>query len=113
MKEIEVHSWCDWDHPTRVPADIEVQVSINGSKARVLDLCADHDLLLAALFQQGASVTDIPEPRAARAGGRRPMPGPHLCPICDSEHASRNAMTKHLRSAHQTSIKELAERGQG
>jgi hypothetical protein len=108
MKEIIVRPWCDGGHDNaggRIEAVIERTITVNGSNPRVLDLCATHDRWLMDMVEAGG----VAPTATPRVGGRRKIEGPHICPLCQGEHASRNALTKHVRSTHQTSVKELEQ----
>jgi len=103
VKEVEVRAWCDWAHQGREPAVIEVRVAINGSKFKVLDLCADHDMLLAAVFERGGTIPDsAPVPLEP---GTLPRDGT-TCPECGMVCASRSALGQHLKRMHERAIRD-------
>lgn len=102
MKEIEVRAWCDWVHPDRIPAVIEVRVAVNGGVEHVMDLCADHDMLLAAVMERASPI------RPEQSGLPVLPPFSSTCPHpeCGFESISRQALSSHLKRMHGNGIRD-------
>lgn len=102
MKEVTVHSWCDWNHSSadgRIPAEVERIITLNGGNPVVVDLCTAHARLLSDLVEAGSSVADQPVD---------PVVAERTCPDCRMVCASRSALGQHTRKMHGKGLREYA-----
>lgn len=128
MKEITVVGYCDHDHESRVRSTVERTLSVDGSKPVALDLCDEHDALVKQMLDmmdRGVVVKGAPKKRASSgqhrasgAGGSGtyheptgvvpPLEGPHVCPECGFESATRGALGQHLTTKHEKGFRDYA-----
>lgn len=119
MKEVTIVGYCDGDHDQRMRSAVERVLTVDGSKPVTLDLCDEcdgsiRDLLV--LMESGSVVTGKRQrkSRAATPPARPvgvtapPRGGPHICPECQFESASRGALGQHLLHTHQKGFRDYS-----
>ena len=138
-REVIIVRWCDGVHEQPEQAVVEHQVSIDGRKTRVIDLCSvcedtfapierlvDRGVLAAKMepVSRPVKVRTRTPPRQEQAGSSdglsidRPWPCPFAPPHGDCAHPgspNRSAWGSHLRTVHSIGLHEgdamLAEQG--
>jgi hypothetical protein len=118
MKEVTVIGFCDGDHEERIRSIVERTIAIDGSKPVMLDLCETCDKIIEGmliLMEHGAVVKGGSKKSSSGGGGSRtssskptgaafktsiPFEGPHICPECQFESVSRQALGQHLSVKH-------------
>ena len=112
-REALILKFCDGDHDpdARVTATVERVIAVDHSHPMMLDLCEACDAqfvqVVVDLMERGIPESMIHKQKYGRGMGRPPKetPGPHICPLCHSKHASRSALGHHLRSQHDSGLK--------
>lgn len=118
MKVVKVFAWCDHvSHGDEFgavpePATEEVLIQLFG-KVMQVDLCKQHFVEVEALYYAG---TKPPEPlkkptKGNNGGGQRKRfdKGPQPCPLCDETPPTREALSQHLRTKHDSGFNQLRE----
>jgi len=113
MKHVQVVAYCDGTHEDKVRSMIERTVSVDSSKAVVLDLCEPCDKIfqdLQALMERGAVAEQ--QSKGTKKSSTKRKVGVELtttCPNCGYHTPSRSALGAHLKSHHDQKLTDFTD----